>query len=152
MRLTLTTVERGQETRLMRASDGSITISIPMQIRKYSGRTQVIMPRSINYADLKEKAELTILQAALARARHWQKMLDTGKYKTLRDIAVGENVDPSYVSRVMKLNLLDPEIVELILDEDMECTANFNDFCIDLPSTWADQYTHVKVTSFTQWK
>jgi hypothetical protein len=76
-------------------------------------------------------------------------MLDMGKYKTLRDIAVGENVDPSYVSRVMKLNLLDPEIVELILNDEMECTASFNDFCIDLPSTWADQYTHVKVTSFT---
>ena len=49
----------------------------------------------------------------------------------------------------MKLNLLDPEIVELILNDEMECTANFNDFCMNLPCTWADQYTHVKVTSFT---
>jgi len=149
MRLTLTTVERSQETRLMRASDGSITISIPMQIRKYSGRTQVIMPKSINYADFKETAELTILQAALARARRWQTMLDSGKHKSLREISVAEDVDPSYVSRVMNLNLLDPEIVELILNDEMECTASFNDFCIGLPSAWADQYRHVKVTSFT---
>lgn len=144
-----TIVERTDEPMLYRAPDGSITISIPMKIRKYSGRSQVLLPKIISHTDFKEKEELTILQAALVRARRWQKMLDTGKYKTLRDIAVGEDVDPSYVSRVMKLNLLDPEIVELILDDEMECTANFNDFCIDLPSTWADQYTHVKVTSFT---
>ena len=147
--MTLTTVERSQETRLMRASDGSITISIPMQIRKYSGRTQVIMPKSINYGDFKEKAELTILQAALARARHWQRLLDSGKHKSLREISVAEDVDPSYVSRVMNLNLLDPEIVELILNDEMECSASFNDFCIGLPCAWADQYRHVKVTSFS---
>jgi hypothetical protein len=149
MRMTLTTVERTDVPQLFRDKDGNITISIPMRIRKYSGRTQVIMPKSINYSDFKEKAELTILQAALARARRWQKMLDTGKFKSLRDIAVAEDVDPSYVSRVMNLNLLDPEIVELILNDEMECTASFNDFCIGLPSAWADQYRHVKVTSFS---
>lgn len=111
--------------------------------------TQVILPKSINYSDLKEKAELTILQAALVRARHWQSMLDSGKQKSLREISVAEDVDPSYVSRVMNLNLLDPEIVELILNDEMECTASFNDFCIGLPSAWADQYRHVKVTSFS---
>ena len=144
-----TTVERTDEPTLYRTPDGSITISIPMKIRKYSGRSQVLLPKTINHADFKEKEDLTILQAALVRARRWQKMLDTGKYKTLREISVGENVDPSYVSRVMKLNLLDPEIVELILNDEMECTANFNVFCIDLPSTWSDQYKHVKVTSFS---
>jgi hypothetical protein len=38
-----------------------------MLLRKYSVRTLVIMPRSINYSHLKEKAELTILQPALCR-------------------------------------------------------------------------------------
>ena len=90
-----TTVERTDEPMLYRAPDGSITISIPMKIRKYSGRSQVLLPKTISHTDFKEKDELTILQAALVRARRWQMMLDTGKYKTLRDIAVGENVDPS---------------------------------------------------------
>lgn len=147
--MTLTTVERGAETQLFRAPDGCVTISIPMTIRKYSGRRQVVLPRDFHPTSPKDKQELTVLQAALVRARRWQKMIDDGKYKVLRDISNAEDVDPSYVSRVMKLNLLAPEIVELILDDQLECTARFNDFCIDLSSTWADQYKHIKVTSFT---
>ena len=60
-----TTVERTDEPMFYRAQDGSITISIPMKIRKYSGCSQVLLPKTINHADFKEKEELTILQAAL---------------------------------------------------------------------------------------
>lgn len=74
-----TTVERTDEPTLYRAPDGSITISIPMKIRKYSGRSQVILPMTISHTDFKKKEELTILQTALVRARCWQKKLGTGK-------------------------------------------------------------------------
>ena len=53
---------------------------------------------------------------ALARAFRWRKMLDTGVHATLEDLARAKGVAPSYVSRILRLTLLAPEIVEAILD------------------------------------
>ena len=53
---------------------------------------------------------------ALARAFRWRKMLDTGVHATLEDLARAKGVAPSYVSRVLRLTLLAPDIVEAILD------------------------------------
>ena len=52
---------------------------------------------------------------ALARGFRWQKMLREGDYQTLEDIADAENINPSYVSRLLRMTLLAPEIVEAIL-------------------------------------
>ena len=43
---------------------------------------------------------------ALARAFRWQKMLKTGQYATIKEIAAAERINPSYVSRVLRLTLL----------------------------------------------
>ena len=52
---------------------------------------------------------------ALARAFRWRKMLDDGVHATLEDGA-SEGRAPTYVSSVLRLTLLAPEIVEAILD------------------------------------
>jgi hypothetical protein len=52
---------------------------------------------------------------ALARAFRWRKMLDTGVHATIEDLARAKGVAPSYVSRVLRLTLLAPEIVECVL-------------------------------------
>jgi hypothetical protein len=142
----LTTVEKTDEPMLFREADGAITLSIPIRIRKYSGRQQIVLPKNLSFNDFKEKQDLTILQAALARAKRWQNLLDDGRVQSLRDIAISEKVDPSYVSRVMNLNLLGPELVQRILDDDLEAETTFNDFCIDMPLAWQDQGQRVKKT------
>jgi hypothetical protein len=53
---------------------------------------------------------------ALARAFRWRKMLDTGVYATLEDLAKSKGIGKTYVSQVLRLTLLAPEIVEAILD------------------------------------
>ena len=44
------------------------------------------------------------------------KLLETGSFATIEEIADAENINPSYVSRVLRLTLLAPAIVEAILD------------------------------------
>ena len=51
---------------------------------------------------------------ALARAFRWRKMLDTGAHATLEDLARAKGVHATYVSRVLRLTLLAPDIVETI--------------------------------------
>ena len=53
---------------------------------------------------------------ALARAFRWRKMLDDGVHATLEDLARAKGVNAAYVSRVLRLTLLAPDIVEAILD------------------------------------
>jgi AraC-like DNA-binding protein len=53
---------------------------------------------------------------ALARAFRWRKMLDEGVHATIDDLARARGVAPSYVSRLLRLTLLAPELVEAILD------------------------------------
>jgi hypothetical protein len=43
-------------------------------------------------------------------------MLETGRYATIREIAKAERINPSYVSRMLRLTLLAPATVEAILD------------------------------------
>ncbi len=141
----LTTLEYKTNSTVHREEDGSITISIPIRIRKYSGRQQVILPQNIVFNDFKEKQDLTVLQTALARGRQWQKMLESGKFKNLREIATAENVDPGYVSRMMNMNLLCPEIVRRILDDDIEADFAFNEIYRDIPVRWDEQFKKFKI-------
>ncbi|MCW5717061.1 MAG: hypothetical protein KIS68_04430 [Bauldia sp.] len=53
---------------------------------------------------------------ALARAFRWRTLLETGVYGTVSDLAAAERINPSYVSRVLRLTLLAPDLVEAILD------------------------------------
>ena len=52
----------------------------------------------------------------LARAWRWQRLLDEGRFGSVRELAEAERVSLSYISRILRLTLLAPEIVERILD------------------------------------
>ena len=58
----------------------------------------------------------TPLELALARGHRWLAMLEYGKLKNLTEIVALEGVDNSYVSRMVNLTTLAPDIVEAILD------------------------------------
>jgi hypothetical protein len=55
------------------------------------------------------------LVKALARAWRWQRMLDDGVYASVGGIGDAEGNSKSYVSRILHLALLAPDIVEAIL-------------------------------------
>ena len=141
----LTTLEQKEVATMRREEDETITISIPIRIRKYSGRQQVFLPQNIVFNDFKEKQDLTVLQTALARGRQWQMMLESGKFKNLREIAADEKVDPGYVSRMMNMNLLCPELVRRILDDDLDSDFSFSEIYRDIPILWEDQFKKFKV-------
>jgi hypothetical protein len=58
----------------------------------------------------------TTLVKALARAFRWRRMMEAGRYGTINELAAAEKINSSYVSRLLRLTLLAPDIVEAILD------------------------------------
>ena len=76
---------------------------------------------------------------ALARAFRWRKLLDEGPHATLDDLARAKGVAASYVSRVLRLTLLAPEIVEAILDWRQPADVGLDDLLNGFPLEWEGQ-------------
>ena len=76
---------------------------------------------------------------ALARAFRWRKMLNEGVHATLDDLARARRVTSTYVSRILRLTLLAPEIVEAILDGQQPKALQLEDLTQALPSAWEEQ-------------
>ena len=77
---------------------------------------------------------------ALARAFRWRKMLDTGVYGTIDDLARAKRLPPSYISAILRLTLLAPETVESILDGRQPPELQLDDLLAGLPLEWGVQF------------
>jgi hypothetical protein len=96
--------------------DGStITVFLPMAWRRRGGRKVIVAPPGCDDWAPPPRIDNTLIKA-LARAHRWQRMLESGAYGTLAEMADAERISRSYVSRVLRLTLLAPDIVERILD------------------------------------
>ena len=96
-------------------TDQTVTVTVPFAIRKRGGRKLVITPDGMAAAPTPRSRVDSALLKALARGFRWRKLLETGQFATIEEIAKAENINPSYISRVLRLTLLAPEIVEAIL-------------------------------------
>ena len=94
----------------------SITVRVPMAFAKRGGRKLVISPDGVaTVVAIRPRVDNTMIKA-LARAFRWRKMLETGVFATVEEIAAAEKINTSYVGRILRLTLLAPDIVEMILD------------------------------------
>ena len=75
----------------------------------------------------------TSLQLALARGHRWLAMLESGKVKSLKQIATREGVGSSYVSRMVNLTTLAPDIITSILDDTLPNHITLFNLAVDLP-------------------
>jgi hypothetical protein len=120
------------------AVDGeTITIHVPMTFRKRGGRKLVVTPDGAAWAP-RPRVDNAMVKA-LARAFRWRKILDTGVHSTLEDLARAKGVAPSYVSRVLRLTLLAPEIVEAILDGRQPAELQLDNLLEGVPLEWGRQ-------------
>jgi hypothetical protein len=99
-------------------SAGGITISVPITLKRRSGRKLITLPNgNARAAPRPWDHSATRDQLALARGMVWRRMLDSGEALTLTEIAEREGVDGSYVSRLVGLALSEPWLVEQVLIE-----------------------------------
>ena len=94
----------------------TITIRVPLTLKKRGGRKLIITPGG---REAKGKAETPgdpSLVKALARAFRWRGLLESGAFATIQELAAAEKINPSYISRMLRLTLLAPDMVEAILD------------------------------------
>jgi len=100
----------------------SVTVVVPMAIRRRGGRKQIIgpdgapIPSGTDAPGVAATRGDPALVKALARAFRWRRMLEEGRYASIRELGAAEGVDRAYVGRVLSLTLLAPDLVEVILE------------------------------------
>ena len=90
----------------------TVTLHVPLRVVKRGGRKEMQMPEGAQQPRRTDSA----LIKALARAFRWKRMLESGEFATIAELAEREGIASSYMNRVLRLTLLSPEIVEAILD------------------------------------
>jgi hypothetical protein len=132
------TLEMTGDPFMIRSLDGAVSVSIPIKIRRLSARCQVEVPQGIS-ATVSGNAAPTALQIALVRGHRWLRLIESGKVANLAAIAKLENVDRSYISRMVNLTTLAPDIQAAILDTTLPDTVSLFDLAIDTPQCWPEQ-------------
>jgi len=90
----------------------TITLHVPFRVVKRGGRKEMQMPDRVR----PERTPDSTLVKALARAFRWKRMLESSEFATIAELAEREGIASSYMTRVLRLTLLAPDIVEAILD------------------------------------
>jgi hypothetical protein len=141
-----TSIQKTGETTVIAASDGRVTLSVPIRIKRRSGRKLVTLPSGDTVKPRPWDTAPTPLQLALARGHRWLAMLESGEVKSLRDLAAREGIDNSYVSRMVNLTTLAPDIVAAILDDALPNDITLFDLAVDPPALWEEQWERVQST------
>jgi hypothetical protein len=66
-------------------------------------------------------------------------MLERGDYATVRDLCKAENINESYLGRVLRLTLLAPKIVEAILKGKQPASLDLECLLKKVPVEWSEQ-------------
>jgi hypothetical protein len=91
----------------------TVTLHVPFRVVKRGGRKEMLLPPSASTQ--RARVDNTLVKA-LARAFRWKRLLDSGEFATMAELAQREGIAVSYLTRILGLTLLAPDIVEVILD------------------------------------
>jgi hypothetical protein len=139
-------MKKGIETRL----DGStLVVRIAMGFQRRGGRKRIVAPDGSELApNSKPQPDGTLIKA-LARAWRWQQMLDEGICATVSEIGDAENISKSYVSRILQLALLAPDVVERVLEGSSGVDLRLEALRASIPLAWDEQRKQIAAAGST---
>jgi hypothetical protein len=137
-------IDRTGQPEVIAASDGSLTVTVPLCIKRRGLRKVVTLPDGGTLDSRPWDSSPTPLQLALARGHRWLAMLESDEVTSMKEIARREGVDDSYVSRMVNLTTLAPEIVAAILDERLPPEVTLFELAAGTPLLWEGQRGRLK--------
>ena len=123
----------------------SVTVSVPLIIRRRGGRKQIIGPDGAVARQGECGAGFVpvygdpALIKALARGFRWRRMLEEGRYASISEMAAAEKIERGYLGSLLRLTLLPPEMVEAILDGRQPEGVTLPGLLERVPVGWGEQ-------------
>lgn len=112
-----------------------VTLHVPFRVVKRGGRKEMQLPDDVTRP---RRTDNTLIKA-LARAFRWKRMLESGEFTTIAELAEREGIAASYLARTMRLTQLAPDIVETILDGRQPSNLTVEMLRVPFPLAWEDQ-------------
>jgi hypothetical protein len=94
-------------------SSDTIRVFVPLSVRRRNGRPKILPPETA--MDHQSRAQHPHILKTLGRAWAWRRRLESGEASTVQDIAKAEKVTDRFVSRIMRLAYLSPDVLERLL-------------------------------------
>jgi hypothetical protein len=113
-------------------------VSIAVSFLQRGGRKQILSPAGTAPWSLAPRMDSALLKAVV-RAHRWRHMLESGEYSCSAELAKAEKVNDSYLSRILRLTLIAPDITEAILAGRQASTLQLDDLLKPLPAEWKRQ-------------
>ena len=110
-----------------------------MQLKRRSGRKEVLVPEGLEGARPTKSPAQEPLLTAVARAFHWQDLLESGRYGSITELAEALRLDRSYVGRILRLTLLAPDIVDTIVEGREPDGMSLERLVTRVPVRWDEQ-------------
>ena len=120
-----------------------LTVRVPLAVRKLRGGRKLVLTPGSTMVRGASAADTTLVKA-LARAFRWRRQMETGRYGTINELAAAEKINSSYVSRLLRLTLLSPDIVEAILDGRQTEGMTLPGLTEPFPVEWASQRLNIE--------
>jgi hypothetical protein len=113
----------------------TVTLHVPFRVVKRGGRKEMHLPDGFRPD---RKADNTLLKA-LARAFRWKRMLESGEFATIAELAEREGIATSYMTRILRLTQLEPGIIEAVLDGRQNDAVTLARLMDPFPISWIEQ-------------
>jgi hypothetical protein len=113
----------------------TVTVHIPFRLVKRGGRKEMHLPDG---AFGQRKTDNTLIKA-LARASRWKRMLESGEFTTIAELAEREGIAVSYLTRLLRLTQLAPDIVMAVLDGRQGAAVTLARLMEPFPHSWNEQ-------------
>jgi hypothetical protein len=139
----MTTADQATKTSISK-DRRTATVSISVTFLQRGGRKQILTPPGEAPWSPALRVD-TALVKAFVRAHRWRQMLESGEYASSAELAKAEKVNDSYVSRILRLTLIAPDIIEPILTGRQPNTLQLDDLLKPLPSAWEQQRSAVGI-------
>lgn len=118
--------------------NGNLLVRIDYVFSRHGGRKKIIVAG--NSSEISSATHDSSVINTIARAYRWRKLLDTGKIKSVQELANAVNLDRSYVARVLRLTYLAPGIVQRFLNGTAPSGLSLATLHKAFPDNWEEQY------------
>lgn len=118
---------------------------MPISFRRRGGKAVIVLPDGSRAVGAPSMVIDNTMIKLIARAHRWQQLLLQGVYASIEELAEAEAINPSYVSRVMRLSCLAPSITEAIMEGQHPAHLTAKELLAPFPLAWAAQQAHFKL-------
>ena len=125
-----------------RNSPLTITVHVPLRFTTRGNTKRIVSEAAGSTSPARFESALI---KAIARAHRWRRMIESGEFASITELAKAGKVNQSYACRLLRLTLLGPETVVAILDGRLNPAPTVNDLMRLFPLIWAEQRNLFKI-------